>query len=142
MDISIDVALDHILFLSRRFAKDDYASVIRLILLELRIPSGREGFRLLCKAVEALCEDPSIATMSKLYEDIAPESSYFAVDQAIRSALRFGWRDGTDAKWDLYFPPSKYGVRKCPSNAECITKLALIITLRANCCEEVHYEAV
>lgn len=142
MDISIDAALEHVLFLARHFAKDDFASVARMILLELRIPSGREGFRLLCKGLEALCETPDITYMNVLYEKIAPGSSYFAADQAVRSALRIGWRDGTDAKWDLYFPPDKHGVRKCPSNSEFITKLALILELRANCCEEVHHEVV
>ena len=142
MEDAINETLDHILFIARRFSKEDLPSVILLILLELHIPTMGEGSYYLRKAIELNCRNPSMVHMKSLYQLIAPGINYSTMEQAIRGAIRTGYRTGSMEKWNIYFQEEDNIKAHGPSNAQFITKIARILELWQNCSEEVSHERI
>ena len=142
MEETRDSMLDHVSFLGRRFQKDDIQSVTILILLDLGIPSQRDGFERLKMAIINCCENPELNRMAMLYETVDAEAGYFAVDQSIRGVIKAGMNAGREKSWNYYFPVSEDGKWKRPSNAVFITRIARVVKLWQDCGEEVSCERV
>lgn len=142
MESTIDKTLDHVMFLARHFKKSDFQSVILVVLLELGIPTQREGFTYL-RTVIAQRYDHPLLTMKELYPTVGvscdTDAGYFQVEQAIRAAINAAWKNRDDKHWDYYFPADESGKMKKPSNTEFITRIACILELWRGCCEEVSY---
>ena len=140
MNDHINRTLQYVQFLGRRFGKDDIKSVILLILIDLRIPSGRDGSYYLRRLIERNCLDPSMNCMKDLYQAVAPGVSYSSMEQLLRGVISSGWNNGSAEKWNLYFPADENGKRRKPSNAQFVTEIARIVELWQGASEEVSYE--
>lgn len=139
MRCEIEKTLDHVLFLARRFEKEDVERVIMMVLIELGIPTHYDGFDYLVKAVSIFCDDPTQMIVKGLYPAVARqynrqiESTH--IEQAIRGAVQFAWNKHDDGIWMLYFPPEDGGLKK-PTNTEFVSRLAYVIELWKACREK------
>lgn len=140
MEGSIPRTLDHVLFLSRHFHKDDMDSLILAILLELHIPSQSDGFQYLRKAIALICRNPQHTYLAHVYDTVAPECGSFAVSQAVRRSVKKGFQLGSPNCWGYYFPASGHSIPKCPSNSTFIYGIARVVELWQCCSEEVAHE--
>lgn len=140
MEGSIPKTLDHVLFLSRHFHRDDMDSLILAILLELHIPSSADGFQYLRKSIAYICRNPQHTYLSSVYDVVAPDCGSLAVAQAIHRAILKGRQQGNPVYWDYYFPADCISILKCPSNSMFIFGIARVVELWLCCTEEVAHE--
>ena len=141
MEGSIPQTLEHVLFLSRHFRKEDMDSVILAILLELHIPSNADGFQYLRKSIAYVCRNPQHTYLSSVYDAVAPDCGTYAASQAIHRAIQKGRKQGNPVCWDYYFPSNGHGILKCPSNSVFIFEIARVVELWLSCTEEVAHES-
>ena len=145
MRYEIEKTLDHVLYLARRFKKEDVEQVIMMLLIELGIPTHYDGFDYLVKAVSIFCNDPTQMIVKGLYPAVARqydrdmESTH--IEQAIRGAIQFAWNKHDDDIWMLYFPPGKEGMKK-PTNTEFVSRLAYAVELWKACREKYAEEVM
>lgn len=139
MRCEIDKTLDHVLFLARRFKKEDVERVIMMVLIELGIPTHYDGFDYLVKAVSIFCDDPTQMIVKGLYPAVARQYNRQIeathIEQAIRGAIQFAWNKHDDSTWMLYLPPGEGGLKK-PTNTEFVSRLAYVIELWKACREK------
>lgn len=143
MTQTIERTLIHANTIARHLNKGNPEYVALAVLLELGVPTRRDGFNLLLKAIVLFYEDPTKAYFKDIYPTIgqmygADENS-MQVDQAIRSAIAEAWKDRDEETWAIYFPVGRKGTVQKPSNTEFISRIGWFIRLLQGCCGEVDY---
>ena len=140
MASDIGNTLNHVSFLSRHFHGDDIPCRAIIVLLDLGIPTNRDGFDYLKNAIVLRYIGPSRAASKELYPEVGrcydPEADYVQVEQAIRSAIKDAWKNRDERVWGYYFADRKKGLVKCPTNLEFITRIVYILVLWQGCCKE------
>lgn len=143
MRITVSDTLQHVLFHTRRFDRDDIESVILTILMDLHVATDHNGFEYLRIAILLNYQHPTGSMSKDVYPVVANYYDVYTgaqqVEQAIRSAIISAWRNREDEIWLYYFPTDKAGKIRKPTNAEFITKIARVIELWHRCKEEVVY---
>lgn len=144
MTQKIERTLKHAQFLARHI-HSGLSSVVVAILIELDIPTNRDGFEYLKKAIISTHENPTRSLLKEVYADIAEEfgiDDIKTIDQAIVSAIELGWKARDEEVWACIFPSARFGRNKKPSNSEFITMIARFTELWEGCCKEANYEKV
>ena len=132
MNSTIDKTVEHVLFLARHLKKDNFRSAAIVALMELRVPTKYLGFEFLVYAILLQHSDPTRALNNDIYLEIKlhyRQASEEQVEQAMRDAIKAGWRRGSKTAWDWYFSYDGESVTKRPSNSEFISRLAYIVEL-------------
>ncbi len=144
MTRKIERTLKHAHFLARHI-HGDLSSVVVAILIELDIPTNRDGFEYLKRAIISVHENPTWSLLKEIYADIAQAhgiDDIKTIDQAIMSAIELGWKARDEEVWACIFPSARFGWNKRPSNSEFITMIARFTELWEGCCKEANYEEV
>jgi len=139
MTCTIEDSLVHIIFLVKYMQGCDISSVALLVLLELDIPTNHVGFDYLLHAIVAFCKDP-LQTLSKgVYPEVASYYNYAVsqeeMEQAIRGAIKKGWKNGNEIAWKYYFSHNTTDSIKKPTNSEFISRIGRVLQLWQGCCE-------
>ena len=98
------------------------------ILLRLRLPQERQGFRQLCIGVPLFIQDPGMLICKELYPAICNLGGYSdpaAVEHAIREVIKDGWARRDRELWLRIFPNHK---DRQPTNKQFIARLAQLLT--------------
>lgn len=128
-----DILIEHIDFLARNLSGYDKEYVLKIILLEVDIPTRRHGFDYVEEAILLWYEDPMRLLTKEIYPAIAkdyqPSATVQQVDKTIARAIEKAWlkRDGI---WELYFSQSQK-----PTNTEFISRMAKVLSLVLDRCE-------
>ena len=96
---------------------------MRRILLDLGIPTNRNGYQMLYIAIPHFVQDPHQAITKELYPYVAERCDHStpdAVERAIRTTIKDAWLHRDTDIWEQYFP----GCTKQPSNKQFIATLA------------------
>lgn len=144
MTRKIERTLKHAQFLARHI-NGDLSSVVVAILIELDIPTNRDGFEYLKRSVIAIYEAPTRSLIKEVYAEIAKDNfvdDTKTIDQAIITAINYGWKHKDDDAWSCIFPTQRFLRNKKPSNSEFITMVARFVELWEGCCKEVKHEKV
>lgn len=138
MDGMLDSTLNHFHFLAKLFGKGDMHYIVKIILIELGIPTNYDGFEYLTTGILVYFQDPSQMIIKGLYPVVAERSRKQVdgalVESAIRTAIKAGWKHREREAWELYFS----GFTKRPSNTEFISRIACMLDLWQGCCEELN----
>ena len=143
MESRTDKTLSYVQFLARRYDKQDVSAVTQVILYDLGIAPGVDGYIYLRQAI-IMYHAWSVEIVRKM---VFPKISYpydagdskDLVEQAIRRCIRSAWDVRDPEAWDLFFPPRRGKIRKCPSNKEFIAQISCLIELWQRCKEATHY---
>lgn len=138
----IERTLQHAQFLARHL-HGGISPVVVAILIELDVPTNRDGFEYIKRAIMKVKEDPTQGLMKEVYSFIANsncDDDIKKIDQAIGSAINQAWKRRDEDIWYYFFPIDKYGKIVKPSNSEFIYMIARFLELWEGCCEEVRHE--
>lgn len=127
----IDDALEHLVFLAKHFPRVDEPFIIKVILIEVGIPTHLEGFECLQEAVLYCVNHPHAALSKEVYPAIAgPRGIYCRsghIEGCIRCAIHSAWKH-RDKIWCSYFPE-----KKRPSNGVFISRMAKMVEFWRDC---------
>lgn len=142
MQHTIDECMDYVLTITRHVRREDTASAIVVILIELGFQVHTDGFGYLLDAI--LIKKAHLRMrMSAVYDEIIRRNDesvgYNQIEQAIRSAIRNAWKRGNRDIWLYYFSENEIST-KSPSNNVFISKMAYMTELMYRDREE-SYEA-
>lgn len=138
-----DEMLQYVQFLARRIDRDNTKAFVLLLLVELGFAAGNDGFMYLRRVIEVQSMSHAPMIIKGLYPGVsfgkdAPDSWHY-VDQAIRRSIHAAWEMRDPEIWNLFFPPGKGGISRCPSNKEFIARMVCIVELWQSC-KEVDYD--
>lgn len=140
-----DDTLRYVQFLARRFDKQDVKAVTLIILFDLGMVTGNDGFEYLRAAIELKCTRAARTVTKGIYPVISniydASDSWRPVEQAIRRSIKVAWKERDEELWELFFPQRKGKKPKCPSNKEFIARISCIIELWQSC-KEAGYERI
>lgn len=129
---TIQILLDHLKLLSRHLDFYNIKGAIWVVLMELKIPTNCFGYELLQRAIYLHYQNPLRAFSKDIYKEIADDcgvSSEYAVEQAIREAIKLGWRNGSKKAWDWYFSYDGRSPTRKPSNSLFISQVSSALKL-------------
>lgn len=133
--------IEHAQFLARHFGKDKIQYAVSAVLFELKVPMKGSAFDYILNAVIISFADPVMPVVKGLYPTIGsmynPTIGSKQIEETIRSAIKYAWKERDDDVWSLYFRPDRNGEFKKPSNAEFIRSVMRFIKLWHGCCKEV-----
>lgn len=140
-----DETLSYVQLLARHFDKQDVAAVTQVILYDLDIIPGIDGYIYLRQAI-IMYHAWSVEIAKKM---VFPKISYpydagdskDLVEQAIRRCIHIAWEARDIETWNLFFPPRRGKVRKCPANKEFIARISCLIELWQSCKEATYDES-
>lgn len=101
-------------------------SAVSNMLLELNMPTKRNGFIQSREAVLLLYQDRRQSITKQLYPQVGAlcDASAIQVERSIRSAIAAAWRNRDEAVWRKYFAPGPNGQIPRPTNAAFLSRLA------------------
>lgn len=104
----------------------DPDTMIREMLLRLKISQKHKGFDYLLLAVRMAYEKPNIAITKELYPMIANQfgATGYQIERSIRSAVSAAWDHGGAEVWQSLFYPGQDGIIDRPSNGSFIYTVA------------------
>lgn len=141
---TIEVTLEHALFLARHLHRCGLQYAAIAILLELGIPTHRDGFDYLKNSIVLFCADPTQVLSKGIYLEIGQMYStnpdHQQIENAIRSAIDAAWRNRNEKVWRIYFLPGPDGKLRKPTALEFISRIGYFLELWEGCCKEVSYE--
>jgi hypothetical protein len=142
----MEATIRHAKFLAKYLNKCDSQYIIRIVLKEIGIPSGQDGFHYAKNAVILLLENPFETLKNGVYLAVGllrkPPAGQEQVEQSIRFGIRTAWRNRNQQLWTYYFPEGCQGCKVCPSNRDFLMAIVDFVELWEACCEEVCYESV
>ena len=142
----MEAAIRHARFYAKYLNKCSSQYVIRLMLKEIGIPTGKDGFEYAKNAVIMLRENPYDTLKNGVYQAVGllrkPPAGQEQVEQSLRFGIRFAWKNRILAIWECYFPEGCPGNRSCPSNRDFLMAIVDFVELWEACCEEVCYETI
>ena len=144
MKRKMERTLKHAKFLARHI-NSGHSSVVVAILIELDIPTNRDGFEYLKRSILSVHINPTQSLIKDVFEEIAREcgaNDSKTVDQAITTAIEQAWKMRDEEVWDCIFPSTRFARNKRPSNSEFITMIARFVELWEGCCKEANCEKV
>lgn len=140
---TIEGTLDHALFLARHLNNCDLQCKALVVLLDLGIPTDRDGFQYLKNAIVCYYRMPRQMITKDIYLEVGrlydPKAGVKQVENAIRRVIVDAWHERDDEVWGCYFP-RRNGTVKKPSNREFISRVACFMELWQGCCKEAVYE--
>ena len=141
----MEATIRHAKFLAKYLNKCDSQYIIRIVLKEIGIPSGQDGFHYAKNAVILLLENPFETLKNGVYLAVGllrkPPAGQEQVGQSMRFGSRTGWRTRDLQLWTYYFPEGCQGCKTCPSNRDFLMAIVDFVELWEACCEEVCYES-
>lgn len=112
--------------------KDDLSVGIKLVLIELSIPTDLIGYRCLTNAVHLRYLDSEQSLTKEIYPEVghrcAPGLSGVQVERNIRYSIDAAWERRDAEMWRCYFPDGKK-----PTNGQFISNVAEILHLWQAC---------
>ena len=110
----------------------DARAVVNNILLSLGFRTNLSGYRCTVEAILSLYNDPEQAISKGVYPSVVPicGTSAKQVEHAIRLAILDAWRHHDEPVWAAYFPKTKDGKVRRPTNAVFISRIAASIRQR------------
>ena len=142
----MEATIRHAKFLAKHLNKCSSQYIIRIVLKEIGMSSGLEGFHYVKNAVTMLLENPFEVLKNGVYVAVGlmrkPPAEQEQVEQSIRFGIRTVWRNRNQQLWICYFPEGCPGNQKCPSNRDFLMAIVDFVELWKACCEEVCYESV
>lgn len=140
---TIERTLIHAKTIARHLNKSNPEYVALAVLLELGVPTRRDGFYQLLNAIVLFCKDPTRAFFKDIYPAVGKmcgaDEDPDQVDQAIRQAISVAWKNRDEEVWAIYFPAGRKGAVQKPSNTEFISRIGWFIKLFQGCYREVDY---
>ncbi len=136
MESTIERTLGHIQLLARHLDPYSFRARIVVILMELGIPTKHAGFEYLKKAIELKYEDPTRALSKDMYLEVCScynQYSEWAVEIAIRKAIKMAWMYGSRQAWDWYFSYDGQTIANKPTNNEFISRIAYVLEIWQEC---------
>ena len=129
----LNEALGHLKYLARHFCEYDEAYIIKIILLEVGMPSKSRGSDYAADAI-LLYYQQSMRFMTKeIYPAVAKKRGIYVrstqVEGAIRKAIENAYLH-RDQVWSCYFPEEEK-----PTNAEFIARMATMLEFWSGCCD-------
>ena len=123
----VDSLIEHLDFLARNLADYDENYILRIVLLEIGVPTQGYGFDYVEEAVMLWYGGAMRRVSKEIYPNVARKYGICAtapqVEKTIRSTIIRSWKE-RDEMWDIYFHTSKR-----PTNAEFISRLAKILEM-------------
>lgn len=139
---TIDDTLNYILFLTRHVRKRNVPGAILALLMELRCPEHHDGFGYLRRAIFLRFQDLDLR-FGRIYQMIVescdPGTTTGQIDQDIRAVIGSAWAVRDAERWDYIFPAGGDGMQIKPSNGRFIARIACLMVLWNDCCEEECY---
>lgn len=133
--------LRHARFMAQRLKKFNPETAVILILIELGIPSNRDGYDYLRRCILYKYRQPAQFYINKMYIEIGksyhPKISISSMERSIRILIKNIWAQRDEELWSYYFPVDDYGYVKKPSNTVFVSEIARFMTLVEQCCKEV-----
>ena len=101
-------------------------SIVTNMLLELNMPTKRNGFNYSREAVLLLRKNRYQSITKQLYPDVGAccNASAIQVERSVRSAIECAWLRRDDTVWRKYFTPGPNGQIARPTNAAFLSRLA------------------
>lgn len=134
---TMDRTLGHIQLLARHLDPYNFRGRIVVILMELGVPTKSAGFEFLKKAIELQYENPTRALSKDMYLEMCSCYNYYnsewAVEMAIRKAIKEAWTNGSQQAWDWYFSYDGQPIAHKPTNSEFISRIACILEIWQEC---------
>ena len=114
-----------------RTGRNQVPRELLVLLTELGLDSGRQGYQDLLVGIPMLARDRNQRLGKELYDAIAREngSTPKAVEKAMRDAIKAAWMKDHGGLWNRLFP----GATKYPANKEFLFRLADVIRLQQRC---------
>lgn len=99
---------------------------IDITLLNFGFQMGPGRYKCVCEGILLWYRAKGDMVSKQLYPEVARicGGSSTRVEKAIRDAIQDAWKHGDKSIWQLYFPPGKGGVMRCPSNEVFIARVA------------------
>ena len=127
----IDDALEHIVFLAKRFGKADEEFILKILLIEIGIPTRLDGFNCIQDAIMYLKEHPEASLSKEVYPALAKLRGIYyrpvRVEGTIRCAISSAYKH-RDSIWTSYFPG-----KKRPSNGEFLSRMVKMLEIWKDC---------
>lgn len=127
----IDDALEHIVFLAKRFRKADEEFILKIILIEIGIPTRLDGFSCIQDAIMYLKEHPGASLSKEVYPALAKLRGIYyrpiRVEGTIRVAISSAHKH-RDSIWSSYFPG-----KKRPTSGEFLTRMVKMLEIWKDC---------
>ncbi len=122
---NVDGLIEHLDFLARNLSGFDKTYIVKIILLEVGVPTRGRGFDYVEEAVLLWYEDPMRLLSKEIYPAIAKEFHTSAtikqVEKMINRAIERAWQN-RDGIWEIYFSQSQK-----PTNTEFISRMARVL---------------
>ncbi len=140
----MEASIRHAKFLAKHLNKCGVPFIVRIMLKEIGIPSGKDGFEYAKYAVLMLLENPFETLKNGIYLAVGllrnPPAGQEQVEQSIRFGIRTAWKTRNEEVWEYYFPKGYPGSDSCPPNRDFLMAVVDFVQLWKACCEEVCYE--
>lgn len=125
--------MDYVEFLAEHLEHSDLRSRVVAILLELGIPTHRDGYNYLIQVILLFYENPLRSVNSDIYKTIGENCSPMVgtkqMDSAIRKVIVEGWRNRDVVIWNDCFMQQHLWKKSCPSNTEFISGVVSFLEL-------------
>ena len=142
MDHNINTTLEYILFLTRHIPKGNIRAAALAMMMDMGFPEYSEGFGYLRCAIVIRVGNIGLR-FGTIYQRVARMQgdgiSEQQVEQGIRSLIAEAWKYRDAHKWLLVFPPEGKAKADRPTNGRAIARMACLLELWKECCEEVSY---
>ena len=133
--------LRHARFMAQRLKIFNPETAVILILIELGIPSNRDGYDYLRRCILYKYQQPAQFYITEMYNEIGnnhhTKISISSMERSIRILIKNIWMQRDNELWSYYFPVDDYGYVKRPSNTVFVSEIARFMTLVEQCCKEV-----
>ena len=140
----MEASIRHAKFLAKHLNKCGVPFIVRIMLKEIGLPSGKDGFEYAKYAVLMLLENPFETLKNGIYLAVGllrnPPAGQEQVEQSIRFGIRTAFKDRNEKIWECYFPKGYPGSDSCPPNRDFLMAVVDFVQLWKACCEEVCYE--
>lgn len=128
----LNEALRHLQYLARHFSEYDEEYIIRIILLEIGLPSRGAGCDYAVDAILLYYQENMRFLTKEIYPAVAKKYGIYVrsaqVEGAIRKAIESAYSH-RDQVWACYFPE-----KRKPTNAEFIARMAKMLDIWKGCC--------
>ena len=126
--------IKHLDFLARNLSGFDETYILKIILLEVDVPTRGHSFDYVEEAIRLCYENPMRRLWKEIYPAIIkafdPSATVQQVEKTISRAIERAWQN-RDGIWEIYFPQPKK-----PTSAEFISRIACVLRL---VCERSKY---
>lgn len=133
MATQLGETMDYVKFMAEHLKNSDLRSRVIAILLELGIPSHRDGYKYLVQVILMAYENPLRILTSDIFPTVGklcdPIVSTRQMEGAIRKVIEEGWRNRDEAVWRDCFMQQRLWKRNCPSNSEFICGVVSFLEL-------------